>query len=293
MLFIPETYGPVLLARRAAHLRKTTSNPKIFAPIELETQGFKQLATITLTRPVRLLFYELIVAATCLYLSIAYSIFYMSFEAYPIIFQGLYGMTPGFAGLMFLSIGLGELIALPIFVGYDAYLQRAKRNKKTWSRKEESRRLPLACIGGPLYVIALFWLGWSARHDVHWSVPFLSGICFGLGFELIFMALLNYLTDAYEIFAASAMAAASCCRSVFGAVLPLATTPMFDALGVAWACSLLAFLSLLMCGIPFGFLRWGGFLRERSRFCIYLRERKEKELLELEERGGRERISDK
>ncbi|KAL5324085.1 hypothetical protein ACEPPN_008628 [Leptodophora sp. 'Broadleaf-Isolate-01'] len=55
----------------------------------------------------------------------------------------------------------------------------------------------------------------------------LAGLPFGCGFVLIFMALLNCLTDAYEIFAASAMAAASCARSLAGAVLPFAATPLY------------------------------------------------------------------
>ena len=118
----------------------------------------------------------------------------------------------------------------------------------------------------------------------------LAGVPFGMGFILIFMALLNYLTDAYEIFAASAMAASSCCRSLAGAVLPFAATPMYDNLGVAWASSLLAFLSLGMCIIPFVFLWKGDVIRERSTFCRYLKERKAKELEELElEKVERER----
>jgi hypothetical protein len=40
------------------------------------------MATVTLTRPLRMLFFELIVLATCLYLSLIYGIFYMYFEAY-------------------------------------------------------------------------------------------------------------------------------------------------------------------------------------------------------------------
>jgi hypothetical protein len=115
----------------------------------------------------------------------------------------------------------------------------------------------------------------------------LAGISFGIAFELVFMALLNYLTDAYEVFAASAMVAASCCRSIFGAVLPLATTPMYDSLGVAWASSLLGFLSLAMCAVPFMFLRMGEEIRARSRFCVYLKEKKEKEMREREERMER------
>jgi hypothetical protein len=110
----------------------------------------------------------------------------------------------------------------------------------------------------------------------------LAGVPFGMGFILIFMALLNYLTDAYEIFAASAMAASSCCRSLAGAVLPFAAIPMYDNLGVAWASSLLGFLSLGMCVIPFVFLWKGDVIRERSTFCRFLKERKVKECEELQ-----------
>ena len=110
----------------------------------------------------------------------------------------------------------------------------------------------------------------------------LAGLPFGCGFVLIFMALLNYLTDAYEIFAASAMAAASCARSLAGAVLPFAATPMYRKLGVPWASSLLGFLSLGMCVIPFLFLWKGDTIRVGSRFCIFLKEKKEKELADLE-----------
>ncbi|KAF4635841.1 hypothetical protein G7Y89_g2250 [Cudoniella acicularis] len=279
---LPETYGPILLAKRAAKLRKTTNNPNIFAPIELEKKGWKQMATVTLTRPLRMLAFELIVLATCLYLSLAYGIFYMYFEAYPIIFEGIYGQTPGVSGLMFLPIGGGTVSAIALFLWYDAFLRKAQKQGKAWTQKEESRRLPLACVGGPLYVISLFWLGWTARPSIPFYVPMLAGLPFGMGFILIFMALLNYLTDAYEIFAASSMAAASCCRSVAGAVLPFAATPMYRKLGVPWASSLLAFLSLGMCIIPFTFLWKGDTIRANSKFCNYLREKKEKELAELE-----------
>ena len=123
-------------------------------------------------------------------------------------------------------------------------------------------------------MISLFWLGWTSSPHIHWAVPMLAGLPFGIGFMLIFMALLNYITDAYEIFAASAMAATSCCRSVFGALLPLAATPMYDKLGVAWASTLLGFLSLAMSIIPFAFIRYGDRIRANSKFCQELKQRK-------------------
>lgn len=172
---------------------------------------------------------------------------------------------------------MGAFIACAIFLWYDGFLNRAKARGAKWSQIEEYRRLPLACIGGPLYVVSLFWIGWTASPHIHWAVPLVSGVCFGLGYMLIFMAMLNYLSDAYETFAASAQSASSCCRSICGAVLPLAAKPMFDRLGVDWACSLIAFLSLGVSVIPFAFIRFGDYIRRNSKFCQHLKELKEAE----------------
>ena len=65
------------------------------------------------------------------------------------------------------------------------------------------------------------------------------------------MALINYVVDAYEIFAASAMGATSASRSIVGVVLPFAAKPLYGNLGVNWACTLLGLLSALMCLVPF------------------------------------------
>lgn len=281
--FLPETYGPTILKKKAERMRKESINLNVFAAIELEKKGVRQMMTVTLMRPVRMIVCEAIVLFTCLYLSIAYAIFYLFFEAYPIIFEGLYHMNTGVAGLAFLPILIGAVIALGIFIWYDTVLQRAKKANAHWASIEEYRRLPLACLGGPLYVISLFWLGWSASPHVHWIVPMLAGVPFGMGFVLIFMALLNYVTDAYEVYAASGMAATSCCRSVFGAVLPLAAAPMYKSLGVSWASSLLGFLSLAMSIIPFAFIKYGNRIRENSKFCQELKERKKQRALEEEE----------
>jgi|TARA_R110002003_G_scaffold130_8_gene12215 ABC-type Co2+ transport system permease subunit len=172
-----------------------------------------------------------------------------------------------------------------MYLSWDSILARAQRLQRPWAANEEYRRLPLACVAGPFFVISSFWLGWTARDDVHWIVPTLAGILFGMGYLCLFMALLNYLVDAYEIFAASAMAAASLSRSSFAAILPFAARPMYRTMGVAWATSLLGFLSLALCVVPFVFLRFGGKMRERSRFCQYLRQKK----LEEEERRENER----
>lgn len=166
-----------------------------------------------------------------------------------------------------MGVVIGALFGLGIFFCYDAYLHRARKHEHPWALIEEYRRLPLACIGGPVYVISLFWLGWPSSRSVHWIVATIAGLPFGLGFFLVSIALQNYLADAYKTFSASATAAVSCSRSIGAAVLPLAASPMYHSLGVLGATSLLALLSLGFCLVPFGFIKFGDRIRARSKFC--------------------------
>ena len=183
-------------------------------------------------------------------------------------------------------------MAFGLFILYDRIVRNAQMAQKAWIQHTESRRLPLACVGGPLYAIAIFWLAWSCFKSVHWIVPMLAGLPFGVGFLLIFMALINYVSlcplsdlqkhqqangttekmaDAYGIYAASAMAAASTTRSLCGAMLPLATGPMYERLGLHWATSLLGFFSVAAAVIPWVFIKYGNGIRARSKFAQSLK----------------------
>lgn len=51
-----------------------------------------------------------------------------------------------------------------------------------------------------------------------------------------------------------------------GAVFPLFTFQMYETLGVAWATSLLAFLSVVMIPIPFVFFKFGPTIRAKSQY---------------------------
>lgn len=119
-------------------------------------------------------------------------------------------------------------------------------------------------------MLSLLWIGWTSSAKIPWLVPFLSGVPFGAGYLLIFMSMLNHLTDAYQTFSASAQSAASCTRSILGAVIPLAAKPMIHQLGIHWAYSLNALLALVMSLIPFAFIRYGDAIRANSTFSQQL-----------------------
>lgn len=114
-------------------------------------------------------------------------------------------------------------------------------------------------------VISLFWLGWTVWPSVNPIIPSLGGLFFGLGFQLLFMGMINYLTDVFLQYSASALAAASMTRSIGAILLPLAADSMYADLGLHWAPSVLAFIALAMGVIPFVFIRYGDRLARSSK----------------------------
>lgn len=80
------------------------------------------------------------------------------------------------------------------------------------------------------------------------------------------MCISTYLVDAYTIYAASAMAANTIVRSLFGALIPLAGPSLYQALGLGWGNSLLGFIAVAMIPIPFLFIKYGERIRTNPRF---------------------------
>ncbi|VUC35884.1 unnamed protein product [Clonostachys rosea] len=277
LMFMPETSYHINRTHHCASRRQEGANlgsgysENVSEAAKKKTK-WRQVFTVVLLRPLRMLITEPIAATTCFYLAVIYAIFYMYFQVYPLIFQGVYGMTVTISGLMFLPIGVGACFSQIVFFFFDHYFERAQAAGESWVMAEGSRRLPLACVGGPLMGLSMFWLGWTAKETTPWFVPFLSGFFFGLGDLLIFTPLLNYLADSYGMFAASAMAASSSTRSIMGALLPLASYPLYDGLGIAWATTLLGSLTLLLSIIPFVFWRYSTTIRRKSKFCQHVQD---------------------
>ena len=73
--------------------------------------------------------------------------------------------------------------------------------------------------------------------------------------------------DTYQHQAASALAAKTFLRSMWGAGCVLFTEQMYHRLGYQWASSLLAFLGLACCAIPYVFWFYGERIRSMSRFA--------------------------
>ncbi|KAJ5314272.1 uncharacterized protein N7443_001156 [Penicillium atrosanguineum] len=272
LLFYSETFAPVILKKQASKLRKDTGCDRYFSPQELRKADAAFTLTQTITRPLTMLLFEPIILFTAIYISLAWSMVFFYFQAYPIIFEGIYGFDISMTSLTYIPVGVGAASSCLFAFTYDIIYEKAKKLGKRWTSSPEYHRLPLSCAAGPLLAGSLFWLAWSARASVHWAVPVMSGLVFGMGYQTTFISLLTYVTDAYRIYSASALAASVILRSIAGALFPLAADPLYAKLGVSWATSVLGFAAMACMPIPFALLYFGPWIRKRSPFCQRLLE---------------------
>jgi MFS transporter, DHA1 family, multidrug resistance protein len=77
---------------------------------------------------------------------------------------------------------------------------------------------------------------------------------------------INYIIDVYLMHANSALAGNTFVRSALAAGFPLFATAMYHTLGVAWASSLLGFLTAALAPVPYLFFIYGAKIRKLSKF---------------------------
>ncbi|KAH6713033.1 MFS multidrug transporter-like protein [Leptodontidium sp. 2 PMI_412] len=266
LFFLEETYPPIILVGKAAELRRRTKNWGIHAKQEEIEIDFRELLTKNFSRPMRLLVTEPIVLLLSIYMAFIYGLLYLFLTAYPIVFQQIHGMNAGVGGLPYFGMIAGMVCA-----GIYVALTQPSYNRKLLANNGvpvPEWRLPPVIYGGLSFAGGLFWFGWSGyKESIHWIVPTLSGLLTGFGLLAIFLQSLNYLVDAYLMFAASAIAANTFLRSLAGAGFPLFSQYMFAALKVNWTGTLLGCVALCLVPIPVIFYKYGAKIRGKSAFA--------------------------
>lgn len=292
LLWMPETYKSAIMRSRAKARGIKIAKPKV------SLGGFlKIIFVLTVARPLEMILYrEPIVIVLSIYTAFVVSILFGFFEAYPVIYSGVYHFHGGVSSLPFIGIGLGLALGVGVFVVIDRTIFYPIQPDGTRVPKDENgnpvfppaeTRLLPAKIGAVGLPIALFWQAWTARASVHWMAPIAAGVPFGMSLLLIFFTILLYFTLSYPtIILASALAANNLARYLMASVFPLFTVQMYEKMGIDWASSFFAFVALAMLPIPWIFERYGAQLRARSYFNKMIaaeEEKKRQDALTLEE----------
>lgn len=260
-LLLPETYGPVLLQKRAEALSRETGITHISVLAQNSTATPAEIFGRALKRPWVLLFLEPIVLISSLYLAILYGIIYMFLGAFPIVYQDMRGWSEGIGGLAFLGLAVGMIIGL-MFTIYDN-----RRYQKLGNHATPESRLPPSLIGALVLPASMFAFAWTNAPSIHWSASLILSAPFGFGCVLVFLSCLNYLLDAYTIYAASVLAAGAILRSLFATAFPLFVGKMYANLGIHWASSIPAFLTVACMPFPFLAYKYGAAIRMKCKYA--------------------------
>lgn len=176
IIFLRETYGTVILRRRA--VRRGQDLSAFTQPGSARSKFANDIL-----RPIRLLIYSPIVLFLSLYAAFAFGLQFLLFTTFTDVFMNRYHWSVGVSGLAYVGLGIGMFAAVIAHTVYAEKIVRSRAAKNGGSKPED--RLPLMAYMAPALPIGMFWYGWSVDKTVHWIVPELATAVVGVGIVFI------------------------------------------------------------------------------------------------------------
>jgi len=265
--FLPETSPSNILLRRARRLRSTNGDARLKSQSEIEqvSLSVRDVAVESLWRPVQMMVLDPAIAFTAVYTALVYGIYYSFFEAFPMVYIGMYGFSLGQMGLTFLSITVGVTLGIAGYWSYVYWVVEPEIREKGLGAPE--RRLIPALFVSFLCPVGLFIFAWASNPSVHWIGSVIGIGIFTVGVFILLQCIFLYLPLTYPQYAASLFAGNDFTRSSLAAAAIHFSRPLFVNLGVARGVTLLGGLT---CGCIFGIFAlyfYGDKLRARSKFA--------------------------
>jgi MFS family permease len=111
VLFLPETYSPVLLRWKAQQLRRLTGDDRYRAPLEFKKVCLPRRLRNAFNRPILIFWTEPIIVIFAGYMATVFIILYTFTAGFTSIFEDTYKLNKGVTGLCFLAISTGIVLA--------------------------------------------------------------------------------------------------------------------------------------------------------------------------------------
>lgn len=267
--FLPETYAPILLSWKAAHLRSITGNERYKSALEVQDTKFKDRLLRNCYRPFQLFLYEPICVLFTLYLTVVYIVLFTFLTGFEYIFSDTYGLSQGITFLIFVTLGVGFACATAFVPWvYKSYQRKlAKVQEQGGTHLPPEQRLVFAMMGAPFLPIGLLWMAWTCYPSVSVWSPIISNIPVGFAIMCVFISSYQYLIDAFEAYAASALVGATFVRYLAaGSMIPV-SIPFYENLGTHWTLTILGAISALLAPVPYVFYYFGARIRTKSRYA--------------------------
>lgn len=117
LLFLDETFAPVILAKKAKIIRKALQGirPDVVVRTDYETNDrFSKILRKRLILPFIMMFTHPATQVPSIYRAYLYGVMYLMLSTFPMVFEQVYNMSIGIASLNYLSLCLGFMIGLKI-----------------------------------------------------------------------------------------------------------------------------------------------------------------------------------
>jgi len=266
IILLPETLEANILLKRAQRLRKLTGNPNLRSQSEIDQASLSrtEVAYESLVRPFVLAAEPAVLFAN-IYLGLVYSVFYLWFEAFPLVFNDMYHMSLGIGSLPFLGFTVSGAVAYTTYALYLRYHLDPRHQK--YGPLPPEARLEIGLMASIFIPTSLFMFGWTSRKSINWIAPVIAGALYLPGIFLSFQSILMYLALSYTNYQGSILAGNNLFRSVMASIFPLFGNVFFRNLGVGPGSSMLAGISIFLILVYSLLVKYGDRLRARSRYA--------------------------
>lgn len=288
---IKETRPNVLLRRRVNRLQKEADEQNLgvvyVSRLEEQRLPLKTAMLQSCTRPFRMLIFEPITTAFSIWAAFAWGMLFLTFTSVGVAYQNAYNWNGLQSSLVLLGIGVGASLSWLLHIHQESLFRRDRSRTKDGRAAPESR-LYYGCVGGVLYPVGMWWYARTCIKSVHPAVSIVGFCVMQMGTYLIYDSTFEYLSDVYEIYASSALAACSFLRNMFAGFFPLFGVYAYAGMKAQNMTSILAGVATLLGLVPFALFFYGATIRSYSKMATSIGYEAEEEAQEnnLAEHGS-------
>ncbi|KAJ7452706.1 major facilitator superfamily domain-containing protein [Mycena galericulata] len=274
VLLLPETNALTILLRRARRLRALTGNAALRTATEraeeVDADRARERMYEALVRPFTLSPEPVLMFAN-VYLGFVYAIFYLWFEAFPLVFFDIYHFNEGIGGLPYLGFLVSGAFAYASYCLYQMYRIAPLSARAAAANKPLAPeiKLEIGVIASLCIPTSVLIFGFASKASVPWIAPVIGAALYMPGIYLVFQSILNYVTTAYPDHQAPVLAANALFRSAIASVFPLFGRAFFANLGLGPGSALLAGISVLLIVVFWLLLKYAHILRKRSKYALH------------------------
>lgn len=178
----PESYGALILRRRARRLREQTGNLRYYTASE-RLDGERSATAVlarALTRPLRLLVFHPIIQVSSVLSGFNYGIMYITLSTFSQLWTGQYHQSVEISGLHYIACSLGEVAGSQIGGPLMDYFYKRREAQNATAES----RIPLMFPGMVLAWAGVLIYGWTAEYRLHWLVVDVGVVIMMLGMQL-------------------------------------------------------------------------------------------------------------